>query len=131
MDAEFENALAKLEPRTIPWPDYLDLLRQREKLSRLAASQEERAEVAERELARYTQVAEKPWSFHKGTLRERLEWCRDQHAYHAEHPPSEPMGREDKQDFDRACVAWYAEMLDQLARLERELELVGPLLYPQ
>lgn len=75
----------------------------------------------ERQLEQYKAVAEKPWSFNRGTLRERLEWCKAQHAYHAAHPPEAPPTREDKADFDRACVQWYDEMIGQLDALDAAL----------
>jgi hypothetical protein len=83
--------------------------------SALDCAIEERDELQ----ALFDAVARERWSFHRGTLRERLEWCKAQHAYAAEYPLP-PLPPERKADFDRACVQWYGEMLDQLAQLERE-----------
>jgi hypothetical protein len=79
----------------------------------------ERAEAAEGWRA---EAARMPWSFHKGTLRERLEWCRVQHQLAAENPPLYPPTREQKADFDRACVVWYEEMVAQCDELLRLAE---------
>lgn len=81
----------------------------------------ERAEAAEAEIERLRglrdEAAQMPWSFNKGSLRERLEWCRVQHQIAAENPPLYPPTREQKADFDRACVGWYDEMVAQCDEL--------------
>jgi hypothetical protein len=76
-------------------------------------------EEVERQKGLRMEAAKQPWSFHRGPLRERLEWCRVQHLNAAENPPLYPPTREQKVDFDRACVAWYAEMVEQCDELLR------------
>lgn len=59
-----------------------------------------------------------PWSFHRGTLRERLEWCRVQHQLAAGRlslPPERTV--EEYARWHQDCADWYVEMLDQLDAL--------------
>lgn len=64
------------------------------------------------ELHLQREAAKTPWSFHRGSLRERLEWCRVQHQLAADNP-QEPLPEEQRSDFDRACTEWYREMVVQ------------------
>jgi hypothetical protein len=57
---------------------------------------------------------EPSWSFKKGTLRDRLEWARDQHQLMVEWMDVPGHKAEAaSQSFHRACVDWYADMIRQ------------------
>jgi hypothetical protein len=70
-------------------------------------------------------ATKEPWSFKRGTLRERLEWCRVQHELGAEWldgvaampPESRPANPPKPAEWHRACADWYAEMVRDLDRL--------------
>jgi hypothetical protein len=61
-----------------------------------------------------------PWSFNRGTLRERLEWCRMQHQVAADQGyPTPQSGQPGYRDgptnarWHQDCADWYAEMVAQ------------------
>jgi hypothetical protein len=68
---------------------------------------------------RRADIAAHPWSFKQGTLRERLEWARDQHAYASGRvgwPPPVPFLKslEEYNAWHADCADWYAGMVRDL-----------------
>jgi hypothetical protein len=64
-------------------------------------------------------MQEPDWALVRGSLRERLEYARDQHALAGGYvgPQLPPTGYKTAAEYassHRACANWYSEMLDQL-----------------